>query len=91
MKYPFKYWFDTLKMNARRRRKEFTLTLKQFEDFCRKTGYDTKKGRTADSLTIDREDVTKGYTFENIRAITLSDNVKCYHDPAFIPEAYCPF
>jgi hypothetical protein len=25
--YPLKYWYDTLKMNAKRRRKPFTLTL----------------------------------------------------------------
>jgi hypothetical protein len=63
-------------MNAKRRGKEFTLTLKQFEEFCNKTGYDEKKGITADSLTVDRIKDHLGYSVDNIQAITLSENVK---------------
>ena len=38
-KYPIKYLYDNLKSNAQRRGKEFTLTLKQFTDFCTKNNY----------------------------------------------------
>jgi hypothetical protein len=75
-RYPLKAMYDALKMNAKRRRKEFTLTFIQFKNFCAQTDYQNKKGRKADSFTIDREDNSKGYSFENIRAITLSENVK---------------
>jgi hypothetical protein len=73
-KYPLKYWYDTLKMNAKRRGKSFTLTLKEFETFCKKTGYDDKKGKTANSLSVDRIKNEQGYSFDNIQAITLSEN-----------------
>lgn len=90
-KYPLKYWYDTLKMNAKRRGKVFDLTLDQFENFCIKTGYNEKKGKTADSLSIDRRDAEKGYTKSNIRAISLSDNSKRRFDPSVAPEEDCPF
>jgi len=90
-KYPLKYWYTTLKMNAKRRRKEFTLTLDQFSDFCMKTGYDEKKGKTADSLSVDRIKPWLGYSVDNIRAITLSDNSKLRHDPTYEIKETCPF
>lgn len=89
-KYPLKYWYDTLKMNAKRRGKEFTLTIEQFGEFCMKTGYDEKKGKTADSLSVDRIRNWEGYHFNNIRAITLSENSK-KKDLSLIPDEYCPF
>lgn len=90
-KYPLKYWYDTLKMNSKRRGKKFTLTLKEFSDFCNKTGYSELKGITADSLTVDRVDNNKGYSAENIRAITLSENIKRNYHPELEPESDCPF
>lgn len=62
-------------MNAKRRRKEFTLTYKQFEEFCKRTGYNINKGRNAECLSIDRIDDKKGYTIDNIQAITISENI----------------
>ena len=73
-RHPLKYWYDTLKMNAKRRRKSFTLTLGEFETFCKATGYNEKKGKTANSLSVDRIKNDDGYSFDNIRAITLSEN-----------------
>jgi hypothetical protein len=91
-KNPLKYWYDTLKSNARRRGKEFTLTLEQFQEFCIKTGYDESKGRTADSLSVDRVDDTQGYHYYNIQAITVSDNSKKKQtDASLRPEETCPF
>jgi hypothetical protein len=90
-KYPLKYWYDTLKMNAKRRRKPFTLTLEQFNEFCKRTGYGEKKGKTADSLSVDRIRDIDGYHANNIRAITLSENTKRCFDASVAPEEDCPF
>jgi hypothetical protein len=90
-KYPLKYWYDTLKTNAKRRGKEFTLTIEQFSDFCKKTGYNEKKGKTANSLSVDRIKPWLGYSADNIRAITLSDNTKLRNDPTYEVKEVCPF
>jgi hypothetical protein len=75
---PVKAAYYNLKSNAKRRGKEFKLTLDQFEKFCIKSNYLDKKGRSKKSLHIDRIDETKGYTIENIQVIKNSDNVKKY-------------
>jgi hypothetical protein len=77
-------------MNAKRRRKDFTLTINQFETFCKQTGYDEHKGKTANSLSIDRVNNDRGYHFDNIRAITLSEN-SIKNDSSLIIDDYCPF
>ena len=73
-KHPFEYWFNALRNNARRRGKEFTLTIEEFKEFCKQTGYDEKKGKTTTSLSIDRIRPGEGYSAKNIQAITLSEN-----------------
>jgi hypothetical protein len=90
-KYPLKYWYDTLKMNAKRRRKDFTLTLNEFEAFCKKTGYSELKGKTATSLSVDRRNDKLGYSADNIQAITLRDNTLKKMDDAMKPDDNCPF
>jgi len=76
LNHPLRYIYHNLKGNAKRREKEFTLTFEEFSEFCRKTGYDKLRGKTALSLSIDRKDPCLGYSKGNIRAITLSDNSK---------------
>lgn len=71
---PVAYAFQTLKSNALRRGKEFTLTLEEFREFCKKTNYIDNKGKTKDSATIDRINPTKGYSLDNIQILTLSEN-----------------
>lgn len=70
--------FQTLRQNARRRGKEFTLTFEDFEAFCYAFDYIAGKGRKAKSYTVDRIDNEKGYTRDNIQMLTKSDNVKKY-------------
>ena len=65
--HPLEYAYQTTKDNAKRRGKEFTLTLEQFKRFCRKTNYITGKGRTKTSYSIDRIENHKGYTINNTR------------------------
>lgn len=85
-----------LRTNAKRRGKEFDLTLSQFTAFCNNTGYAALKGKTANSFSIDRIDNDKGYTFSNIRSITLRHNsrkgAKSYvPEEAFTPTEEVPF
>jgi hypothetical protein len=88
-----KYLYTNLKYNAKRRGKEFTLSLDEFTDFCNKTKYDQLKGQAPDALSIDRIDNTKGYTINNIRAITIHDNSSkgAHIDPDWQKESNCPF
>lgn len=78
LKNPEKYAYQTLKDNAKRRGKEFTLTFEQFSEFAVKTSYIARKGRKKDSLHIDRIYENNGYTKENIQTLTNSENVRKY-------------
>lgn len=73
-RHPVTYFFNALRNNARRRGKEFTLTMEEFKEFCEKTGYLGKKGKNGSDFSIDRKDHTKGYTKDNIQTLTLSEN-----------------
>ena len=68
------YTFNALRNNARRRCREFTLTLEEFRIFCAKTDYLEKKGRNAYSATIDRINNSLGYSFNNIQILDHEDN-----------------
>lgn len=69
-----RYTFNALKQNAKRRKKEFTLTFEQFTEFCNQTGYLVQKGQAPGNYTIDRIDHTQGYTITNIRVLTHAEN-----------------
>lgn len=75
---PVRYTYGVWRRNARRRGKEFTVTLEEFRKFCVESNYMNGKGIGRTSLHIDREDETKGYTKDNIRALPNIDNVKKY-------------
>lgn len=66
--------FADLRSNAKRRGKQFDLTFEQFKQFCYETDYITGRGRSKESFTIDRIDNDKGYTLDNIRILTKSQN-----------------
>lgn len=67
--------YDCLRSSARRRKKEFTLTLDQFKKIVEPTRYVTDRGKERFCLHIDRIDVTKGYTFDNLQVLTCTENV----------------
>lgn len=73
---PERYFYLRLKANAKRRGKAFSLTFEQFKEFCFKTEYLDKKGRKKFSLHIDRINPLDGYTIDNIRVLTNTENVK---------------
>lgn len=70
--------YRRLKSHAKQRGKYFSITKEEFERFCIETEYTFRKGIYATSLHVDRIDETKGYTIDNIQAITNSENVKKY-------------
>lgn len=73
-----KYAYQTSKDNAKRRGKEFELTLEQFEYFAVTSKYIIGKGRTRESLHMDRIRENEGYTVDNIQALKNHLNVKKY-------------
>ena len=87
--------YNQFKAKAKARGKAFTITLEEFRAFCNKTGYIVTKGMRGMAATVDRIDVTKGYTLDNIQILTLSANVKKWHqeDKHQLQPDYadCPF
>lgn len=75
-KHPEKYAYFTLRNNAKRRGKEFTITFEDFQKFCIKTKYMIKKGIERDSLHIDRKKEWEGYVKGNIQCLTNSENMR---------------
>jgi hypothetical protein len=73
-KNPEKYAYYTLKYNAKRRGKIFTLTFEEFKTFAASCNYMTGKGKTAQSLSIDCIIPEAGYTPENIQPLSLALN-----------------
>lgn len=71
---PVLYAYLTLKQNAKRRKIEFSLTFEEFAEFCVEYDYISKKGRSATSLTIDRDKNEFGYHIWNIKPMQKSLN-----------------
>lgn len=83
---PIGYAFRVTRQNARRRGKAWGLTRAEFEEFCAESGYLEKKGRRPDSASIDRIDRRRGYSADNIKILSLSDNGR-----KGCSEKNCPF
>jgi transcriptional regulator with XRE-family HTH domain len=71
---PINAAFHTLKMNAKRRNKEFSITLQYFTELCLESGYIEGKGRGANDLTIDRDKNYLGYIPGNIKVMLKHEN-----------------
>lgn len=52
----------------------FTITLAQFEAWCRQTGYLEKRGKEPDCATIDRINHDEGYHIWNIELRSHAEN-----------------
>ena len=76
---PEAYHFEILRSNAKRRKKEFGLTLEEFRKFCSETNYMQLKGRSKNSASIDRKDQNRGYFYDNLQILTVSENSSKYH------------
>lgn len=68
------YTFKAFRDNAKRRGKQFDITLVQFIQFCKDTGYMEHKGKTGTSYSIDRIRQNEGYNINNIQILTLAQN-----------------
>lgn len=73
-RHPMKYCYLALKHNAKRRKKEFTISFEYFQQFCYETNYIAGKGRSKLSYSIDRIDETKGYVPGNIQVLPVGVN-----------------
>lgn len=69
-----KYHFNLLRCGANRRKIPFDLTYEEYEKFCVETGYHEKRGKQPSSLTIDRKNATRGYSYDNIQVLTHAEN-----------------
>jgi hypothetical protein len=74
---PVQARYEDFKYNALRRKKEFTITLADFRQFCAQNGY-LSKGRRGRSATIDRLDNRFGYHIWNIGIKTAIANTSKY-------------
>jgi hypothetical protein len=75
---PLMYSYMVLRNNAKRRKKDFSLTFEEFKSFAEMNDYMNKKGTKAKSFQIDRIDEEQGYHVWNIQCITLRENVYKY-------------
>jgi hypothetical protein len=66
--------FQTLRQNARRRKKPFTISFEYFRRFCYRTKDMAGKGRNKDSYSIDCKINELGYVPGNIRKLTVAQN-----------------
>jgi len=72
--------YKNFKHNALRRHKSFVITLQEFRDWCKKTGYILQKGKRGRNCTIDRIRNWEGYYIGNIQIKSNEANVRKYHD-----------
>ena len=73
---PIKASYLNAKSNAKKRDIAFELTFEQYRRFVQEHNYMNSKGRSRDSLHIDRIDASKGYVISNLQVLTNSENVK---------------
>jgi hypothetical protein len=83
-RYPLKYAYAHLRSRARERDKSFELSFEQYEAFAKETGYDLLRGKHSWSLSIHRKDNARGYSIDNIEAVTLGHNSRLQFSP--MPE-----
>ena len=72
--HPLRYHFNLLRCGAKRRKIEFTLTFACYERLAKESGLETSRGKMPDALSIDRKDSSKGYSDDNVRVCTISEN-----------------
>jgi hypothetical protein len=73
---PYETRLRELRNNAKRRGIPFALTLEQFKQFAEPVKLLLGRGRTAQSLTIDRLKEELGYVAGNLGVLENADNVR---------------
>jgi len=77
---PLSTAYNTLRLNAKRRGKEFAISFQYFKDFCAKTKIMLGRGIKADSYHIDRIKEELGYVEGNLQVLTNTENLKKYRE-----------
>lgn len=72
--------YTNFKNNAFKRKKTFEITLDEFRNFCKETGYIIKKGMRGRNCSIDRIKNNEGYYIGNIQILTMNQNRQKYDD-----------
>ena len=73
---PIKDCYQRSKAHAKSRGIHWDIDELQWWVFCLATMYHKRKGIGAKDLSIDRVDVTKGYSFTNIQVLTMEENTR---------------
>ena len=73
-RHPHTYVLNAMRIRARQRKVPFSITLEQFKEWCKKTGYLQTRGTEPDSMTVDRKNHALGYTIDNIQLMTHQEN-----------------
>lgn len=71
---PLVAFFTQIRDRAARKKIVFTITLEEFLELVKDTGYEQKRGRSAASLHLDRKDALLGYEPGNLRVLNASEN-----------------
>jgi len=74
--HPDRYAYMTLRDNAKRRKKPFSISFEYFKQFCYETGYLVGKGRTKNSFSVDRIIEHIGYVEGNLQVLPVGKNKK---------------
>jgi len=72
--------YNMFKTNALKRNKDFEISLEEFRNFCKETGYIINKGYRGFAATIDRIDNSKGYSMDNIQIMSMMANINKYNN-----------
>ena len=87
-RYPLRYAFQNLHDSARRRSIAFTLTLAEFEKFCKETNYLELKGRRAGHMHVDRKRSSDGYSADNIQLLECTENSSKGNRDGYTPRLH---
>lgn len=71
---PVQERYHDFKGNSKKRGIPNSITLEQFRDFCKRTGYIVTKGRRGYNATIDKIRNKEGYHIDNIQLLTNKQN-----------------
>lgn len=82
---PLRYYYNLTKQAAKQRGKPWELPYDEYERLAIASGYDKQRGREGTSLSIDRIDNDLGYSLDNIRITTKSENGSKKHRQMFVP------
>lgn len=77
---PIAFRYNQWRQKCKQRKKPNNVSLQQFRDFCKETGYLIVKGKRGKNATIDRPNNLQGYTLENMDLLTNMQNIRKYHD-----------